>query len=216
MPRLSLSRLAVTAMLGVLTGVAGYVAYRMVRSELAAGVYRSKLERLAGDYESLRATYNEAIRKTAVTELVVKDGRLCVVVRNAAGERESIDTPFDPSREIYVDYTLVDGRLLIRRVFDDRTPPALGLLIDAKLAAVDWNAPGAAHGKAVYRTLGEGRWTIHVTGNGSLALARADDGEAAALVHAPPVKDYARAVVDADATVGDIGLADVVRGIVGP
>ena len=71
----------------------------------------AELESLARDYSALRETYNEAVRKSVVTELLVKNGTLCVVVRNAAGERETIETPFDPSREIYVDYVLVDGRL---------------------------------------------------------------------------------------------------------
>ena len=118
MARFTLSRFLTTAMLGVLTTVAGVVTYRMVRSDVAAGMYRSKLESLARDYSALRETYNEAVRKSVVTELLVKNGTLCVVVRNAAGERETIETPFDPSREIYVDYVLVDGRLLIRRVFE--------------------------------------------------------------------------------------------------
>lgn len=210
----SLTRLWSLSLLTLLTAVAGYLTFRMARSEVAAGLYRAKLQTLAHEYESLRTTYNDAVRKAAVTELVVKGGTLCVAVRDASGERRTIDTPFDPSREIYVDYALIEGRLLIRRVFDERTPPADGLVIDGALAGVDWNAPGASHGKAVYRTLGEGRWVINVTGNGSLGLVRLESDSATELVAAPPVKDFTQAVAEADADVGDIGFTDVLRGLV--
>lgn len=204
-------------LLTAITGVAGYVSYRFAKSELAAEVYRARLENLAKDYESLRATYNEAVRKSVVTELVVKNNELCVVVRGASGELKTIETPFDPKREIYVDYALIDGRLLIRRVFDDRTPPAQGLVVEGALAGVDWDAPGASHGKAVYRTLAEGRWAVNVTGNGALGLTKIDDSTQTEMVASPQVKDYGKAVVEADTSVGEIGIDDVVRGwVAGP
>src|SRR5690554_4211377 len=55
---------------------------------------------LRQSYEQLRQTYNEAVAKTAVTELVVEDGTLCVTIRTAEGVDRTIPTPFDPSKEI--------------------------------------------------------------------------------------------------------------------
>ncbi|HVZ93630.1 MAG TPA: hypothetical protein VG797_03885 [Phycisphaerales bacterium] len=211
----SLSRLWTATVLTVLTAAGGYVAYRMVRGEVVARVYRAKLETLVADYEKLRGTYNEAIRRTAVTELVVKNGELCVIVRDASGGFKTIETPFDPTREIFVDYAVIDGRLLVRRVFDDRTPPAQALVVEPSLAAVDWDAPGAAHGKAIYRTLGEGRWMVSVTGNGSLGLVRAEDGATATMVASPEVKDYAKMLTEADSRVEEIGAGDVIGALLG-
>lgn len=67
------------------------------------------------------------------------------------------------------------------------------------------------HGKAVYRALGEGRWVVTASGNGSLGLVRADDTEAGEI--APPVtlKDFEAEIKQADASVDSIGLGDVWR-----
>src|SRR5512134_1848657 len=145
--------LLLTALAAVLalTGLAGH---QLLRMGLAADVYRARLEQTVQDYEILRGQYNQAVRRTAVTELIVEDGRLAVAIRDAGGEIRRIETPFDPSREIYVDFVVLDGRLWIRRVFDDRTPPEQGVLIDPALAQIDWSGDEAAHGKAAYRALG--------------------------------------------------------------
>lgn len=194
----------------VLVGGATVLGYHFVRAEIAADVYRRRLSELAGNYESLRQTYNEAVRRTAVTELVVRNGRLSVLVRSAAGTIDELATPFDPSREIYVDFVLIDGRLWIRRVFDSRTPPGEGLLIDPALGGIDWNSPSAAYGKAVYRRLDEGRWIVTVSGDGSLGLAKAS-GEPLPLVHAPEIREYDEATKQADDVVRSIGFGDVLR-----
>jgi hypothetical protein len=191
----------------VMVAAAAGLGYRFVRADLAASVYRERLENLATEYEDLRTTYNEAVRRTAVTELVVADGELSVHVRSAAGVLNDIPTPFDPSGEIYVDYVVLDGRLWIRRVFDARTAPGDGLVIDPVVAEVDWDSEAARHGKAVYRRLGEGRWVVTVTGHGSLGLERADGP--AELVPAPEVNEYAEETEQADDEVGRLGPADV-------
>jgi len=190
----------------LLTAAAG-LGYRFVRADLAARVYRARLENLAGDYEDLRGTYNEAIRRTAVTELVVTEGELSVRVRSAAGVMRDIPTPYDPTGEIYVDYVVLDGRLWIRRVFDSKTPPGNGLVIDPVVADVDWDSEQARHGKAVYRRLGEGRWVVTVTGHGSLGLERAE--ESAELIQAPQIHEYAEETEQADEEVGELGPGDV-------
>ncbi len=209
-----LNRITAIASL-VLTAVAGYAGYRLVEANLRADIYRDRLTALAADYDTLRATYNQAVRRTAVTELVVENGKLCVSIRNAEGLVKSIPTPFDPSGEVYVDYVVLDGRLWVRRVFDAKTPPSQGVLIDPKLAEVSWDDQGAAHGKAVYRQLGEGRWIVSVTGDGSLGLARSTLSEPTALTTTPAVRDYEPISEQAKADADRIGPGDVVKRLVG-
>lgn len=149
----------------------------------------ARYDELQQNHEQLRQTYNEAVAKTAVTELVVEEGTLCVNIRTAEGVDRSIPTPFNPAREIYVDYVVLDGRLWIRRVFDQDTPPGKGLVIDPQRADVDWNDPKLTYGNAVYRSLTEGRWIVTVTGDGSLGLVKTEK-EATPLSPPPPVRDY--------------------------
>ena len=144
------------------------VGYLFFERQVAAEVYRDRLAEISGEYEQLRERYNTAISKTAVTELEVAGGVLTVRVRDAGGVIREIPTELDPSGEIYVDYVVLDGRLWIRRVFDANTPPAEALVIDPELADIEWPTGELAHGKAVYRSLDEGRWMVTVTGNGSL------------------------------------------------
>lgn len=222
--RTTIVRTAATIGMVGLVGVVALTGFRLVRSDVRAEVYRRRLEGLASDYEALRQTYNDLVKRTAVTELVVKDGRLSVRVSNAAGVVREIPTPFDPSGEIYVDFVVRDGRLLIRRVFDGHTPPHAGLVIDADLAEVRWSdgwpdqppVGAATYGKAIYRQLGEGRWVISVTGDGSLGLVRARAGENVPLVAAPSVHDYAAIEAEADRRVGEVGWRDLLMGLVDP
>lgn len=187
--------------------VLSFVGYRVIRADLAAGVYKQRLSGLAKDYESLKAEYNEAVKRTAVSELIVKDGKLSVRIRDASGMVKEIATDADPKREVFVDYVLVDSRLWIRRVFDSKTPAEKAVVIDPEFADIDFNDPKVAHGKAIYRTLGEGRWVISVSGDGSLTLARAQ-GETD-LANAPAVKDYAAVEREIDREVQAIGAKDV-------
>jgi hypothetical protein len=173
------------------------------------GVYRDRLKVLTDDYEGLRKNYNQAVRKTAVTELLVEGKSLCVSIRTAEGVLKSIPTPFDPSGEIYVDYVVIDGRLWIRRIFDARTPPEKGVVIDPKLADVDWSNAGVAHGKAVYRSLTEGRWVVTVTGDGSLGLTLADRNAPPDLSPPPQVRDYDQIEREVKVDVDRIGVGDV-------
>ena len=194
-----------------LVSMAGAAAYRLVRAQVAADIYLARLVELRDRYDDLRRHYNEAVRQTAVTELIVKDDRVSVVIRNATGDLRTIETPFKPDRELYIDYIVLDGRLWIRRVFDDRTPPNDAVTIDPQLADIDWNAANVAHGKAVYRRLSEGRWVVTVTGDGSLGLARQTGTERPELVAAPALKDFNTIEQDAAAAADDVSLLDVVR-----
>lgn len=203
---LALPLLAVAAL-------AGLASWRLLRSGIEADVYRARLESLAADYGSLRDLYDTAVRRTAVTELRVADGRLSVAIVDASGAERVIDTPYDPASEIYVDFAVLDGRLWIRRVFDASTPPEAGLLIDPQLAEVDWDRDPQAHGKAAYRSLGEGRWVVTVTGDGSLGLAQSDPDEPAVLAPAPPIREFAPLEASVDARLGAIGPLEIARAL---
>jgi hypothetical protein len=194
-------------------GLAGLAGYELLRVGLEADVYRERLEQTSRDYAVLREHYEQAIRRTAVTELVVEGDRLSVVIRDAAGAARAIETPFDPSHEIYVDYAVLDGRLWIRRVFDDRTPPGEGVLVDPGLAQVDWDARGEAYGKATYRSLAPGRWIVSVSGDGSLGLTRVRDGARTELAPPPPVRDYDPIEDARDDALRELGFGEVMRAL---
>lgn len=186
-------------------GLIGVAGMRLARADAAERVYRARLESLATEYEGLRESYNRAVRRTAVTELVVEDGAVTALVRSAHGTIARIPTGADPSREIYVDFALLDGRVWIRRVFDSGTRPEDATVIDPRLAAIDWDGrepeegPGAraggaaramAVGQAVYRTLGEGRWVVRVSGDGALGLERVPPDAVVPLAEAPAVWNF--------------------------
>ena len=198
--------------------VAGSFGFSAVRADVEAAVYRDRLETLAAEYDDLRGRYNDAVRRAVVTELIVDDAGLAVRVRTPEGVLKTVPTPFDPTREIFVDYVVLDGRVLIRRVFDADTPPSRGVLIDPGLEAVDWRTADARSdggwipvGKAVYRSLGPGRWVITVSGDGSLGLARAgDDDEPGEVVFAPRVEPFETLDDRIDRAMADVGWRDVV------
>lgn len=197
-------------------GVAGLYGVQLARTDAEREIYRERLRELAEQYGELRELYNEAVRKTAVTELIVAEGTLTVRVRNAEGVVREIETPYDPRREVYLDYALVEGRVWIRRVFDEQTPPSEGVVIDPRLAHIDWDLTGAEVGKAVYRSLSDGRWVVSVTGNGSLGLVKlGDDAGAVELAPPPPVIEYEAVEEQIDAEVERVNLGDLWRRLVG-
>ncbi|MEZ6243943.1 MAG: hypothetical protein R3B57_12975 [Phycisphaerales bacterium] len=214
MKDIGVSRLATAGAIVVASGVAGLFGYQLLRANIVEDVYRDRLQELSGQYHDLRATYNEAVKRTAVTELVVQDSKLSVRVRTAAGVERVIDTPFDPTGEIYVDYVVLDGRVWMRRVFDANTPPSNGVLVDPELASVDWQRDGAKFGKAVYRSLSEGRWVISVSGDGSLGIVRGGP-EPAPLSAAPEVGDYDEMHNDLESRVSRIGAGEVLSRMFG-
>jgi len=204
----ALANLALAAVIAF----AGLAAWQLLRTGLAADAYRARLEQAVADYATLREEYNQAVRRTTVTELNVEDGKLSVAIRDASGTLRTLDTPFDPSHEIYVDFVVLDGRLWIRRVFDDRTPPEQGVLVDPSLAQIDWNAEQAAYGKATYRALTPGRWVVSVTGDGSLGLTRAAEGPTQ-LAPPPPVRDYPPIEGELDGALRELGPVEVLKAL---
>ena len=209
MPFHSIARLVSTSLTIAIAGGAGLLAYQYLRAGAAAEIYRTRLTQLADDYEGLRTTYNEAVQRTAVTELAVQDGRLSVRVVAESGLLREVETPYDPTGEIYVDYIVRGGRLWIRRVFDAQTPPSQGVVIDPMLEAVAWGAGEAEVGKAVYRALDEGRWIVSVTGSGSLGLVKVAEDAKVELARSPEVAEYTAVTVEADRDVESIGVAEV-------
>jgi len=183
--------------------------YWVLRLQVAQGVYRSRVLELADAHERLRDLYNEVVKKTAVTELQVDDGKLSVVVVTAAGVSTTIETPYDPKSEIHVDYVVIDGRLWIRRIHDAKTPPEQAMLIDPKLADVAWDGDGRVYGISIYRPLDEGRWVVSVTPNGALTLARRRNGEQVPLVASPQIKDFSQVEHEIADDIADIGIRDV-------
>lgn len=206
-PTQLLTRLAIIAVVGA----ACIFGYQLLRADLAAQVYRDRLEGLVGEYEQLRTEFNEVVAKTAVTELLVKDNAVTVRIASAAGTVETIETPFTADGELHVDYVVIDGRLLIRRLYDESTPPSEAMVIDPALAEIEWDEPGARFGTTIYRTVNEGRWVISVSANGALDLSRAGNADVIDLAEAPPVREYDELEADAKAKIDDIGPGEVFR-----
>ncbi|MFG0260409.1 MAG: hypothetical protein ACF8LK_08670 [Phycisphaerales bacterium JB041] len=218
MPVATITRTISTSIMLAVIAAAGFLGYQYIRAGAAADIYRTRLAALADEYEGLRHTYNEAVRKSAVTELQVKDGTLSVLVVSETGVLRRVETPYDPSGEVYVDYIVRDSRLWIRRVFDADTPPSQGVVIDPGIGPVLWGeGDGQARmGKAVYRQLGEGRWVISVTGSGALGLVKVAETAEVKLTPTPKIADFATVTVEADRDVESIGVAEVWDRIIRP
>lgn len=205
---LPLALLFSLSLFGVLASMVGM---RLARAQVAAHIYQERLEDLSAQYQTLRSQYNEAVKRTAVTELIVEEGELSVRVRTAEGIERTIETDFDPAGEIYVDYVVLNGRLWIRRLFDAKTAPWRGLVIDPMLEGINWDDPRFAVGKAVYRSLDEGRWIVSVTGAGALGLARASADEETPLAAVPDIRDYHEVQREITTAVEEIDFLDFWR-----
>lgn len=213
--RIILGRVIPASAVLAASGVAGLFGLELMRARAEREIYRDRLADLTQTYEALADRYNSAVRRTALTELVVENGALSVVVQSAAGRVAEIPTPFDPTGEVYVDYAVIGGRVWIRRVFDEHTPPSEGVEIDPALAHIAWNKDEHAVGKAIYRSLGEGRWIVTVAGNGALGLRRAEPGEEIALGPAPAVDRFEVVRDEARRSAEDIDWRDLLAGVLG-
>lgn len=183
----------------------------LLRNQIVTAIYRDKVTTMAAEYATLAEQYNLAVQQTAVTELEVGEGRLSVRIRTLDGRVQMIPTPFDPRREIYVDYLVGDGRIWIRRIFDQATAPERAQVIDPIWADVDWDRPGLSHGQAIYRALEPGIWTIQVSGNGSLSLERRNRSAPEQLVASPPVRAFEQTQMEIRQETQDIGIQDIWR-----
>lgn len=200
------------AILGAVTAVS-LIGLKVARAEAASNVYQDRLRDLSTEYESLRSHYNQAVRQTAITELVVKDRKITVQVRTIEGDQEIIETSCNADKEIYVDFALINGRLWIRRVFDADTPPSQATIINPKLANVDWDSEGALVGQAVYRQLGEGRWIVNAAGDGALALTKVPEDQIVNLSPPPEIKSYTEVQSEVDHEIDKVTWRDVLASV---
>jgi len=196
-------------------GVVSIVGLRFAKADAANQVYQSRLRQLSTDYQSLASHYNEAVRQTAITELVVKDRKISVQIRTIEGTDETIETACNADKEIYVDFALIDGRLWIRRVFDADTPPSQATIINPKLAKVNWDNESALVGQAVYRQLDEGRWVVHAGGDGALALTKVDADQLITLSPPPTIKGFDEIQSQVDDEIEKVTWRDVLASVLG-
>jgi len=190
-------------------GVVGVVGLRFAKADAANSVYQTRLRDLSTEYESLASQYNQAVRQTAITELVVKDRKITVAVRTIEGTAETVETTCNADKEIYVDFALIEGRLWIRRVFDSDTPPSQATIINPKIAEIDWDNESALVGQAVYRHLDEGRWIVNAGGDGALALTKVSEDEIVNLSPPPTIKAFDEIQVQVDEELEKITWRDV-------
>lgn len=183
--------------------------YFWMREEITSRIYRDKLDALASQYSALADQYNNAIRQSAITELEVTADSVAILIRTADGSVRRIPTPFRPDNELYVDYIVGNGRIWIRRVFDSSTSPGEAMVIDPVWTEVDWQSPEFSYGKAIYRTLQPGIWSIEVNGSGALTLERVDSSRVAVLQASPEIRTYEEMQIALDTEIRSIGLKDV-------
>lgn len=202
----SVSRYILPAFLTTCVMVSGFF---WLREEVTSQIYRNKLESMAAEYAELADRYNHAVRQSAITELEVTEASVAVLIRTIDGEVKRIATPYDPREEIFVDYLVGNGRIWIRRVFDDNTPPENGLVIDPVWDRVDWKDSGLSYGKVVYRALEPGTWSIQVSGNGALSLEPATSSHPDALAAAPEIRSFEEIQLALEAEVQAITFEDL-------
>jgi len=196
----------------VFTGAVIAGGYAVLRGRVIEDVYREKLAALATEYEALRDRYNHAVKQTAVTELLVTEDDVVVILRSVDGVLERYETRLDPDKEVHIDFVVKDSRLFIRRLYDDETAPAEGQVIDPELAGVDWQDPEVARGLTVYRgQLAPGRWVVSTTGNGALDLVPVNDRADIELRAAPPVRDFETIERDVASDLARVGAGDVME-----
>ncbi len=229
LPRFRPSDWLLTALSLALVAATMFVGWKLVRADVEARIYQDRLATLASDYRELAERYNDAVRRSAVTELVVDRGTVWALLRTAEGAVAVIETPYSPDGEIFVDYVVRDGRLWARRLYDQDTPPAQGFVLDD--AFTGWTFPNdetTSVGKTVYRPLSDGIWLVRVTGNGSLSLERTADlpdggidtirqqaEQNAELVRAPAVRDFDEWLQQPPDPERPIGTRDIWRALFG-
>ena len=194
---------------GLLTAAILVCGFFWLREEVTSQIYRQKLQSLASEYSALADRYNHAVRQSAITELEVTETSVSVLIRTIDGTIRRIDTPFNPKKEIFIDYIVGNGRIWIRRLFDQSTPPESGLVIDPVWQKVDWQDNGLKYGKVIYRSLSPGVWSIQVSGNGSLNLEPSATSHPDALVASPEIRSFEEIQLSIDQEVQSINWSDI-------
>jgi len=206
------------AMLMCLVGVSAVALYHHSKGRIVTDLYRQRLRELSDHYRELRGLYNEVVKKTAVTELVLSGGRLSVVIRTAEGVLRTIPTELDPAKEVHVEYVARAGRLWIRRVYTMTDPDDAGradakvVIINPTLDDLPWTDDADLQGLAVFRKqLTEGRWVVTTTGNAALALTKLESGQGSDLASPPPVRAYPELEQEIQAEVERLTVTEVVE-----
>ncbi len=208
-----------------------FAGYYLIKSHVEADIYREKFEKVSADYEKMRTTYNEAVKKTAVTELLVnEDGSVCVVFVTLDGQEKILPTQFKMGNELFVDYVTIDDRTYFRRVFDQKTTPENALYIDPKLQEVEWKSAGeepnalphpnhsqVTDGVISYVKLSNpGRWEVTITGDGKPDIRKKDKNEPpSALVPSVQVRDYSQIEKEVKDQIEGISFSDVMSRLFG-
>lgn len=201
------------ALLGLL--VAAFAGYQWARSNVAQDIYRDRLIGLQDDYRALAQRYNQAVTPRPVTELLVEDGIVCLGVRKGDGELVRIPTDFDVRQnQVYVDYLIVDQRLLIRRAFEfhpvNAVPADKVVYVDQELLDIEWDPERIPYGKALScRGLEDGRYIISVTGDGSLGMKQIALDAAITLQTHPPLEEFHPVDEQTKSDIAAIGIGDV-------
>lgn len=190
----------------------GTLAFQWAKAGVMRDAYRVRLADLELKHNALVSDYNQAVSRTAVCEVRQRGGKLSVVTVTADGCREEIPLAFDPAREIHFDFVCLADRLRLRRVYDDKTAPASGVLIESKLARVDWSKHEGDRGLVLYRTVEEGIYALKVSGTGSLTLEPVQQSVADQLVREPELRRHepVEKIENADA---EAGLGEILRGL---
>lgn len=203
-----------------LLGLALFAGYHVVKTQVESDEYQKRLITLRNDYENLRGAHNEAVKKTAVTELLVnEDGTVCVVFVTMNGEEKVVPTQFKMGTEIFADFIMIEGTAYFRRVFDENTKPVDALYIDPQLQTVEWKkaTEDRPTGNIAYALLDEpGRWVVTVTGNKSLDIRKKNEDEApTVLVPNVKVKDYSQVEKEVNESISKITFGDVMGKLFG-
>lgn len=210
-------RLGHVMFVGVLA-LALLLGYNFARSTIAADFYRDRFHDELRRNEALRQSFNEVVRKNVVTELVVnEDDSVCVVFVDGNNEEKIVPTPFKKGAVVYVDFMMNDGRLYLRRLFDEKTAPADALVIDPQLQTVKTQPDSELFGNAPYARLNQrGRWVVNATHNGALELKKADDtAPREPIVRNLQVRDYKEIERDVNSKADEIGPQDVLNSLFG-
>lgn len=212
-----LRRLGIIAFIA-LTGLAVWLAYRYAHAQFAEDVYRQRISTLVKDYENLRTSFNSAVKKTAVTELLVnEDGSICVVFVNMDGSEVVKPTPFRLGSEVFVDFVAIDNRLFLRRIFDEHTMPKEAMFINPELQKIEWQSGKVGGGSAPYIQINKpGRWVVSANGTGALEIRHTDvNAPRAPLVATPAVRDFSTVDKELNDDLEQITAGDVIKGIFG-
>ncbi len=198
----------------------GLAIWRHSRGDIVTDIYRQRLEQLSANYQQLRSQYNQAVRKTAVTELVLEGGQLSVAIRTAAGVIETIPTHLDANQEVHVEYLVQDGKLWIRRVYTLSEPDPGGrahaavAMINPSLADPPWASDPSLKGLSVFRKdLTPGRWVVTTTGNAALDLKKLPPGQESQLASPPPVRDFPTMEKEIRDEIAEVDTWDIVANI---